>query len=216
MLLEQEHPRIFSNVEKGGSDAYDVLQKLCDREDALDREIDVVRLKLAMRKGEETQEMEDASGLGQMMDQVIKTDGKKRKKKRKMVRRQMTPIVSDRQIRFHYVCSGSRRIEAVYGCPVLSIYDNGDRKVTYRDTTEVISHKDMKFTAFPNGDRLQEFSDGATAYLHASVGTIEYRQADGGRIVQYRDGRREHVGTDGKVRVSLFTAADNIKRPRRK
>ena len=119
----------------------------------------------------------------------------------------MTPIDPDHKIRFHHVCSGLVKTEDTPGCPRLHLYRNGDQRLLYKDGTEVIIHDETKFTHFPNGDKQQEFADGAVAYMYAVDGTVDFRHPDGTRVLQFRDGRRDRVDAQGNVSTTYHTTA---------
>jgi hypothetical protein len=83
-------------------------------------------------------------------------------------------------------------------------YANGDTKVVQRNGTAKLVHGDLAWTQFPNGDHLQEFPDGATAYQYATNGSIELRLPDGRSVIEFPDGQREH--RDGKGGVTVVFA----------
>lgn len=121
----------------------------------------------------------------------------------------MTPIDSSHKIRFDYTCQGLLKTEETPGCPTQHFYRNGDRKLVYRDGTEIIiiNSNGVTLTHYPNGDKQQEFKDGATAYIYAANGTIDFRHPDGTRVLQFKNGRRDKMDSDGKVVTTYHTTA---------
>ena len=60
------------------------------------------------------------------------------------------------------------------------------------------STRNLKITHFSNGDFLQEFPDGATAYRYSIDGTVELKLPDGTQLLQFSNGQREKRTRDGE------------------
>ena len=82
-------------------------------------------------------------------------------------------------------------------------YRNGAVRTVERDGTVITVHRSTTYTAFKNGDRMQEFPDGANAYMYSSNGAVELRLPCGESIVEFKDGRREVRRPDKSVTVFL-------------
>jgi hypothetical protein len=82
-------------------------------------------------------------------------------------------------------------------------FQNGGIKIESSDGMVYIIDKGIKWTTFLNGDQLQEFPDGATAYRYAATGAIELKLAGGKSIVEFPDGQREYWSGTGEVKVSF-------------
>jgi hypothetical protein len=82
-------------------------------------------------------------------------------------------------------------------------YTNGDTKVVRRSGTARLVHGDIAWTQFPNGDHLQEFPDGATAYQYAANRSFEFRLPDGRSVIEFRNGQREYRDGKGGVTVAF-------------
>jgi hypothetical protein len=81
-------------------------------------------------------------------------------------------------------------------------YKNGAVKTVGKHGVSVVNLKGIHYTIYRNGDMLQVFPDGATAYKHTH-GPLELQLPNGHSIVEFRDGRREYRTNTGEVYVQL-------------
>jgi hypothetical protein len=92
-------------------------------------------------------------------------------------------------------------------------YRNGDFVFRYSDGTEVLTSQGMRFTRFRNGDRQQDFVDGARAYKYSESGTITFEHPNGAKVIQFMSGRREAITADGKRKVTYHVMPLTLKKP---
>jgi hypothetical protein len=81
-------------------------------------------------------------------------------------------------------------------------YENGAVKTTHKKGFSIINLQGIEYTVYNNGDMLQIFPDGATAYQHA-YGPLELQFPNGNSIVRFPDGRREYRTKECRVYVHL-------------
>lgn len=210
-MLENEYPMIFSVNQGSECNIENVFYNLCKREEKLNREIDRVQRRIiktvSRDENSHDQTAPKLKAIPRVQSSPLENEPKKEKKVKKTKSKQkllaMTPLDPNYKIRFHYKCADLERVEETPGCPVVRIFKNGDRELTYKDGTVMIFHENMKFTYFANGDRMQEFQDGASAYKYYEQGTIEFKTPNGVRVVQYSNGRRDRISESGEVTTTF-------------
>lgn len=112
------------------------------------------------------------------------------------------PLCHGYHLCFDYDPGHIQRTNTFSGGITKTYYTNGAIKEVDRKGKSVISHRNVRYTSFPNGDKMQEFPDGANAYRYAN-GITELRLRDGTSIIEFPDGRRETRHKDGQVLVEL-------------
>ena len=113
------------------------------------------------------------------------------------------PLRAGYHIRFNYDPGSVVRTKYFSDGTAKTYYRNGAVRTAGRDGTIVTVHGKMTYTAFVNGDRMQDFPDGANAYMYASNGSIELRLPSGESVIEFSDGRREIRRPNGTTTIHL-------------
>lgn len=113
------------------------------------------------------------------------------------------PLHPSYRIMFDYRPKLEERSQQIPNGPKKIFYQKGDVELVYRDGTSKLKHEGIAITSFNNGDILQEFPDGTTAYKYGSSQIIELRLTDGSSLIQFPNGQREKRDPDGNVKVSF-------------
>ncbi|OHS96646.1 hypothetical protein TRFO_37143 [Tritrichomonas foetus] len=113
------------------------------------------------------------------------------------------PLLNGYHIMFDYEPKNPQRRQTLSSGIEKVFYLNGDVSVHYKSGKVKIRHQNTTLTKFTNGDVLQEFLDGTTAYRYSQSGTVELKLPDNTTILEFADGQREKRTPDGEVTVNF-------------
>jgi hypothetical protein len=111
------------------------------------------------------------------------------------------PLHPSYRIDFGHKLGRVERIQRLQGGIIKTYYQNGAVMSEKSNGVIHLIHNEMKWMRFPNGDELQEFPDGSTAYKYDSNGAVELRLRNGESIIEFSDGQREYRSQNGEVKI---------------
>ena len=97
----------------------------------------------------------------------------------------------DYPINFKYIPSNPVLRKTIPNGQTKICYQNGDVKTQYSNGTVQIRHGKYRYVYFENGDLMEEFPDGATAYQYKESKTIEFRHPNETVYYLFSNGQRE-------------------------
>lgn len=117
---------------------------------------------------------------------------------------QFDPIVlrSGYPIVFEYEPKEPVRHERIPHGPLRTLFKNGDIKYEFHEgTVRIKTTTGFTYTYYTNGDKQQEFPDGASAYRYNSNGSVEFRCVDKTLMYFFENGQIEEHFSNGQTRV---------------
>ena len=97
----------------------------------------------------------------------------------------------DYPINFKYVPSNPILKKTIPNGQTKICYQNGDVQTQYSNGTVQIKHGKYKYIYFYNGDMMEEFPDGSTAYQYQESKTIEFKLPNETTYYLFSNGQRE-------------------------